>query len=41
MASVKMASDRVIGTELVNEDNLKGFYMATVLFIRTVVVTSI
>jgi chondroitin AC lyase len=28
MASVKMASERVIGTELVNEDNLKGFYMA-------------
>lgn len=28
MASVKMASRRVIGTELVNEDNLKGFYMA-------------
>lgn len=27
MASVKMASDRVIGTEQVNEDNLKGFYM--------------
>lgn len=27
MASVKMASQRVIGTELVNEDNLKGFYM--------------
>jgi len=27
MASVKMASSRVIGTELVNEDNLKGFYM--------------
>lgn len=27
MASVKMASLRVIGTELVNEDNLKGFYM--------------
>lgn len=27
VASVKMASDRVIGTELVNEDNLKGFYM--------------
>lgn len=26
-ASVKMASQRVIGTELVNEDNLKGFYM--------------
>lgn len=28
MASIKMASRRVIGTELVNEDNLKGFYMA-------------
>ena len=28
MASVRMASDRVIGTELVNEDNLKGYYMA-------------
>lgn len=28
MASIKMASHRVIGTELVNEDNLKGFYMA-------------
>lgn len=28
MASVKMASNRVIGTELVNEDNLKGYYMA-------------
>ena len=28
MASVKMASTRVIGTELVNEDNLKGYYMA-------------
>lgn len=28
MASIKMASLRVIGTELVNEDNLKGFYMA-------------
>lgn len=27
MASIKMASQRVIGTELVNEDNLKGFYM--------------
>ncbi|KAA6349709.1 Chondroitinase-AC [termite gut metagenome] len=27
-ASVKMASNRVIGTELVNEDNLKGYYMA-------------
>lgn len=28
MASVRMASDRVIGTELINEDNLKGYYMA-------------
>lgn len=28
MASVKMASERVIGTELINEDNLKGYYMA-------------
>ncbi|MCD8194294.1 MAG: chondroitinase [Tannerellaceae bacterium] len=28
MASVKMASERIIGTELVNEDNLKGYYMA-------------
>lgn len=28
MASVRMASERVIGTELVNEDNLKGYYMA-------------
>lgn len=28
MASVRMASNRVIGTELVNEDNLKGYYMA-------------
>lgn len=28
MASVRMASTRVIGTELVNEDNLKGYYMA-------------
>lgn len=28
MASVRMASDRIIGTELVNEDNLKGYYMA-------------
>lgn len=27
MASIKMASERVIGTELVNEDNLNGFYM--------------
>lgn len=28
MASVKMASERVIGAELVNEDNLKGYYLA-------------
>ncbi len=28
MASVKMASTRVIGTELVNEDNLLGYYLA-------------
>lgn len=28
MASVRMASNRIIGTELVNEDNLKGYYMA-------------
>lgn len=28
MASLRMASERVIGTELVNEDNLKGYYMA-------------
>lgn len=27
MSSVKMSSNRVIGTELVNEDNLKGYYM--------------
>lgn len=27
MASVKMASDRVIGTELVNEDNKLGYYL--------------
>lgn len=27
MASVKMASSRVIGTELVNEDNKKGYYL--------------
>lgn len=27
MASVRMSSNRVIGTELVNEDNLKGYYM--------------
>ena len=28
MASVRMASNHVIGTELINEDNLKGYYMA-------------
>ena len=28
MASVKMASQRVIGTELVNEDNKLGYYLA-------------
>lgn len=28
MASLKMASNRVVGTELVNEDNLLGFYLA-------------
>ncbi len=28
MASVRMASQRVVGTELINEDNLQGFYMA-------------
>lgn len=28
MASVKMASNRVIGTELVNEDNKQGYYLA-------------
>lgn len=28
MASLKMASNRVIGTEKVNEDNLLGFYLA-------------
>lgn len=27
MASLKMSSNRVIGTEQVNEDNLKGYYM--------------
>lgn len=27
MASLKMSSKRVIGTELVNEDNLKGYYL--------------
>lgn len=28
MASLRMASNRIIGTELINEDNLKGYYMA-------------
>lgn len=28
MASLKMASNRVLGTEQVNEDNLMGFYLA-------------
>lgn len=28
MASLRMASERVIGTEQINEDNLKGYYMA-------------
>ena len=28
MASIRMASDRIIGTELINEDNLNGYYMA-------------
>ena len=28
MASVRMASQRVVGTEQVNEDNLQGYYMA-------------
>ena len=37
MSSVKMASRRVIGTELVNEDNLKGYYLgdgATYYYVR-------
>lgn len=37
MATIKMASNRVIGTELVNEDNLKGYYVAdgaTYFYIR-------
>ena len=37
MASIKMSSARVIGTELVNEDNLKGYYMgdgATYFYVR-------
>lgn len=28
MATVKMASDRVVGVEMMNGDNMKGFYMA-------------
>ena len=28
MTSVKMASDRVVGVEMMNGDNMKGFYMA-------------
>ena len=28
MASIKMASDRIIGTEMMNGDNMKGYYMA-------------
>ncbi|NDV65238.1 polysaccharide lyase family 8 super-sandwich domain-containing protein [Bacteroides sp. 224] len=37
MTSLKMSSKQVIGTELVNEDNLKGYYMgdgATYFYIR-------
>lgn len=37
MATVKMASNRVIGTELINEDNLQGLYMgdgATYFYVR-------
>lgn len=37
MGTVKMASNRVIGTELVNEDNLKGYYLgdgATYFYVR-------
>lgn len=37
MASVKMASNRVIGTEVINEDNLQGHYMgdgATYFYVR-------
>lgn len=37
MTSVKMASNRVLGTELVNEDNLKGYYLgdgATYSYVR-------
>ena len=28
MASLKMASDRVMGVETMNGDNMKGYYMA-------------
>jgi len=35
MASVRMASERVIGTELVNEDNLKGYYQDILYYKRT------
>lgn len=37
MGTVKMSSNRVIGTELVNEDNLKGYYLgdgATYFYVR-------
>lgn len=37
MASVKMSSSRVIGTEVVNEDNLLGYYLgdgATYFYVR-------
>ena len=28
MASIKMASDRIVGVEMMNGDNMKGYYMA-------------
>lgn len=28
MASIKMASDRIVGAEMMNGDNMKGYYMA-------------
>jgi chondroitin AC lyase len=37
MGTVKMSSNRVIGTELINEDNLKGYYLgdgATYFYVR-------
>lgn len=37
MGTVKMSSHRVVGTELVNEDNLKGYYLgdgATYFYVR-------